>query len=100
MVKINIQMPDNCCECPCANEETYCQAVNRPLNSETYDKHRPSWCPLIVDETETRSQHNVWCSGWKTPDCDTCGNKTSCREAATMMTLERYMIPIERNNQP
>ena len=78
MVKINIRMPDNCQDCPCMNEETYCQAKNKPLNSETYNKRRPRWCPLISDET---------------------GDAYASIGKTAYKLLEECMILMERNNQ-
>lgn len=41
-------MPNNCQECVCLNDEYfYCQAVGRKPSDDNLVKTRPDWCPLI-----------------------------------------------------
>jgi len=43
----NMEMPNNCQECVCINDEYfYCQAVNRKPKDENIISRRPDWCPL------------------------------------------------------
>ena len=41
-------MPENCQECFCLNDEYfYCQAMSRKPSDENVIERRPDWCPLI-----------------------------------------------------
>ena len=42
------EMPNNCQECVCINDEYfYCQAVGRQPQDENVVSRRPDWCPLV-----------------------------------------------------
>ena len=42
-----MEMPNNCQECVCINDEYfYCQAVGRQPQDENVVSRRPDWCPL------------------------------------------------------
>jgi hypothetical protein len=41
-------MPENCQECVCLNDEHfYCQVVGRKPSDENIVNTRPGWCPLV-----------------------------------------------------
>ena len=41
-------MPENCQECVCLNDEYfYCQVVGRKPSDENIVNTRPDWCPLV-----------------------------------------------------
>ena len=43
-----MDMPNNCQECECINDEYfYCQAVGRQPQDENIISRRPDWCPLV-----------------------------------------------------
>ena len=47
MILIDIEMPENCTECPCLNDEYFhCQIGWRSCKDDNVIKHRPDWCPL------------------------------------------------------
>ena len=42
-------MPENCQECVCLNDEYfYCQVVGRKPSDENIVNKRPDWCPLVL----------------------------------------------------
>ena len=75
------EMPNNCSECPCRNEEDFeCNNQYKGYISDylKWNSGRPSWCPLkpmpekigsslIVDSEEIQSAYQV---GWN--DCVEC----------------------------
>ena len=46
MILIDIEMPENCSECPCMYDCVRCQVAERQLDFETFTEKRPEWCPL------------------------------------------------------
>ena len=51
MVKIDIKMPERCCECPCFDKVAYgrCNVLRKFLDCDEGSKlaeKRPEWCPL------------------------------------------------------
>ena len=63
MIQIDMQMPENCLDCPACNEYLMCAI---PVNGRKWGKNdvrefgqgRPEWCPMKEQETEL---------------CDRCG---------------------------
>ena len=54
MIKIDIEMPKNCTECPLQHDELeYCKIDKHERLVYKYYSKRPEWCPLIeVDACE------------------------------------------------
>lgn len=65
MIKINMEMPENCEKCRMVDEEfAYCHAKGNQNSWECWDEldngknKRPSWCPLIeVQENENKGNN-------------------------------------------
>lgn len=48
MIKIDMEMPKGCWDCPCYNDDyELCKAKKRILNWIEYLKGKPDWCPWI-----------------------------------------------------
>ena len=73
MIKIDMEMPRYCDECPCADKSwRLCKAKKNgkaTITNKNMDDEKPIWCPLIECEDEK--------------SCDTCkyqwiGNSKHC----------------------
>ena len=50
MIKIDIEPPKSCYECPCTNEGFYqCMVTDKQLEDDC-EERRPEWCPIIEEE--------------------------------------------------
>ena len=50
MIKIDIEMPVSCIDCPCYNDDyEACKVKRRKLSWIEYLNDKPDWCPLIED---------------------------------------------------
>lgn len=75
MIKIDMEMPENCIDCPCVsvwfgeNElENNCGVLHRKIERT---KTRPEWCPLI--EEDQQSCHNCKHDNTGNENCKLCG---------------------------
>ena len=56
-VKIDIEMPKACQDCPCEYDYIICQLASRRLEAATFTDKRPDWCPL--SEIPEAEQHDA-----------------------------------------
>ena len=97
MIKIDIDMPNNCDECRFTTEYGYCKAMPDNFCGNTDDRKRPEWCPL-KEQPEI-----VLCNdckyGVKSPTFRYYPKVTWCNKHSTSHNDEWFCADGERREQ-
>jgi hypothetical protein len=102
MIKINIDMPDICCDCPCYCENyNRCEIKQEVVSFEELYENKPEWCPLIEVKNESSGQ-KLKKQVISNRNCGTCGSlmkeeKPECKDCLGIEGKPNYTFDKSMN---